>query len=539
MRKEAFGLALALCSLAQEALAGCTGTVDGPSPIDTPDALTPPASALDTLPPMQTIDVDEAERAWLDSVDRTFEQPTLERFAFFAGNALAEDVVETRFNAALAVSQIDAYLTIEPSTPGHDALATLSRFIPRTDHEEMPATDCVYALPPPPATAGDLSCAFLAARALESVEDSIVLELNDAEVPSEILERALDPERIEAAFEDAAFDGMAIVSAEAVRALRDSGACDRSFEPAREANLIGEELGRDAVVQAAAAIRATVPRTECDFRTAIAEPAFAQAMGQLDALATEHPLCAGFAPSTSDAASRYQRSSAQLRAGVLAGIEHGRVRVLEELAQTYVCEPPPPPPPPVHVAPPPAEPPPPPVMTSPPPPPPAATPPIDVPPPPVPLFDYSPPANYGPAEGFFRIGGGGYYSNGANAFCALTSMDQFRWCSGMTNFADLREEWGTGTFADHGQCQCGLGPPPEPVYPVYLNVCIPNGCGGCYYTDCMDSPEWRSAMGRSCPGEASPNFWSPPVPNRYDRVEYAPASQWVNYTNIWRHSLVW
>ncbi len=539
MRKACFGLALAL--------AGCTGSVDGPAPIGPVEDLAPPPSPLDSLPPVQTIDVDEAERAWLESVERNFEQPILERTAFFAGNALAEDVVETRFNAALAVNQIDAYLAIEPTSPGHSALATLSETIPRPTAHELPSTDCVYALPPPPAETGDVSCAFLAARALESIEDAIVLELNEAVVPSDVLARAFDPQRVQAAFEDAAFDGIRIVSAEAVRALRDSGACDRTFEPARAASLVGEELGRDAVAQAAIAIRAGVPRTECDYRNSIVEPAFAQAMGQLDAIVADHPLCAGFSPSTSDAATRYERSSAQLRAGVLAGIEHGRVRVLEELVQTYVCEPPPPPPPPVHVEPPPPSEPPPVMVAVPPPTPPA--PPIDVPPTPAP-----PPANYGPAEGFFRVGGGGYYSNGANAFCSLNSIDQFRWCTGMTNFADLREEGGTGTFANHGQCTCGLT---EPNYPVFHNVCISNGCGGCYYVTCMDSPEWRAATGKACPGVSLPVRgialdWNdmdtyvvdsgPGRPNSYQAVTYAPASQWsafmppnTNYSaQLWR-----
>lgn len=110
--------------------------------------------------------------------------------------------------------------------------------------------------------------------------------------------------------------------------------------------------------------------------------------------------------------------------------------------------------------------------------------------------------------GLYRIGGGGYYSNGVGQYCAITSMDQLRGCGWGYDF------WALPPFNDHGanapqaayngRCTCGVPPVPFGCYRIGGTGFFSNGAG-------HSCPFLGPQMPQFC---GTTNFWA--LPERVD-----------------------
>jgi hypothetical protein len=106
--------------------------------------------------------------------------------------------------------------------------------------------------------------------------------------------------------------------------------------------------------------------------------------------------------------------------------------------------------------------------------------------------------------GLYRIGGGGYYSNGVGQYCGITSIDQLRGCGWSYDF------WALPPFNDHGanalqgayngRCACGVPPVPFGCYRIDGGGYFSNGAGhSCVFLG--------SQMQAIC---GTTNFWALP-----------------------------
>ncbi len=416
-------------------LIGCVGTVEGEAPIVDHEVI---PSALDVFDRTAVIDLDEETTAWLAEVERVNLEPAFERLAFFSGNAIAEEALSAAVNVQLAREGLDARVVIEASTPGRPRATSVWTSIALPSDAPAQGVACAYAEPPPPVV--ETSCRFVVARALESAFDLAILKVNEAPLPEDVLATVRDPDRLTERYRTAAEDGVLATSFDALDALKDAGVCDRVASPLADAFTLGEAIGANQVWAHAAQVRGQVPITECDYVGAIAAPARASALAEIDALVAGNALCPGFEPESAEAAARYAGATSRLRQGIAQGIERGYQQTVAFLAQDYVCTPPPPP---------------------------------------TPEYLY-----YLSISSWMRATGGAVPT------------------------------WYAGTS----------------WFNVYHDVCIPNGCGGCYYISCMDSPEWRSSAGRSCPGTTL--IRGEHVPNSYGAVTTEPVGNWSLYTGL-------
>lgn len=66
-----------------------------------------------------------------------------------------------------------------------------------------------------------------------------------------------------------------------------------------------------------------------------------------------------------------------------------------------------------------------------------------------------PPTVFYPGEGFYRIGGSGYYSNGIGAYCSISTWDQYVGCTNNRPWSEIPEQPNHGNNEYQGVCLCG------------------------------------------------------------------------------------
>jgi hypothetical protein len=73
----------------------------------------------------------------------------------------------------------------------------------------------------------------------------------------------------------------------------------------------------------------------------------------------------------------------------------------------------------------------------------------------VPPAPSEPPTVFYPGEGFYRIGGSGYYSNGTGAYCSISTWDQYVGCTNNRPWSEIPEQPNHGNNEYQGVCLCG------------------------------------------------------------------------------------
>ncbi|HXU74013.1 MAG TPA: hypothetical protein VN947_32050 [Polyangia bacterium] len=126
-------------------------------------------------------------------------------------------------------------------------------------------------------------------------------------------------------------------------------------------------------------------------------------------------------------------------------------------------------------------------------------------------------------QGFYRVGGGAYYSNGFNQYCAITSMNQLVAMGFTQPFDHLMPYDDHGALADAGVCGGAPGPPAGTLPAGFFTV---GGAG--YYANAaghycaIDSIAQWAAMG--APGfNAAPSYAAIPAAETRDPDCHLPA----------------
>ncbi len=94
-----------------------------------------------------------------------------------------------------------------------------------------------------------------------------------------------------------------------------------------------------------------------------------------------------------------------------------------------------------------------------------------------------------PMKGFYRVDGGGHYSNGVGYSCGIGSPEQLVACGWTAPFNDLPEYASHGSLEDQGQCQCG-------GVAGTTGVAGPPTTSGCYRI--ADAGYFSNGIGQSC-----------------------------------------
>jgi hypothetical protein len=123
-------------------------------------------------------------------------------------------------------------------------------------------------------------------------------------------------------------------------------------------------------------------------------------------------------------------------------------------------------------------------------------------------FEWGVPEIANRMTGLYRVGGGGYYSNGVGSYCAIWSMAQLSGCGWGYAFDALPPFGGHGANAPQGaysgRCTCGVPPVPFGCYRIGGGGFFSNGAG-------RSCPFLGSQMQSIC---GTTNFWA--LPERTD-----------------------